>query len=222
MSLVILSDIHSNYRFLKKIINEIDLLKVEDIYCLGDIIGYYDQPAECIDLLIERGVKCIKGNHEKYLLGEAHYNSKNESLYGFFKQKRELKDKQVEFLSLLPDQRIETIRNNRFIFIHSLPQNTTKYIFNPYKFDKTLLNKYDFYCSGHTHIPYILYINRTCVLNPGSVGQPRDYTKKPSFILIDLTKQSIILKKAKLDYASYIKKLQKMNYSIKLMDILKR
>ena len=59
MKIALISDIHGNYDALKEVFKQIDKLKIEEVYCLGDIVNYYYEPDKCIDLLIKKKVKCI-------------------------------------------------------------------------------------------------------------------------------------------------------------------
>ena len=68
MKIGILADIHGNLRALQSIISVFDHNEVEKIFCLGDMIGYYHNSIEILDLLVKLNVECILGNHEAYLL----------------------------------------------------------------------------------------------------------------------------------------------------------
>ena len=65
--IAVISDIHGNYEALEAVLKEIDKLKVSKIYCLGDVVGYYSQVNECCDILRERGIECLMGNHDWYM-----------------------------------------------------------------------------------------------------------------------------------------------------------
>ncbi len=69
MRIGLISDIHGNYEALKSVLSELDKLHVSEIYCLGDVVGYYSQVNECCDELRNRQIPCIMGNHDWYLAG---------------------------------------------------------------------------------------------------------------------------------------------------------
>ena len=96
------------------------------------------------------------------------------------------------------------------------------YLISPNKIEYEHIQGYDYYCSGHTHIPYIQYKQGTCIVNPGSVGQPRDYTILPSYAVIDLNKDEVSIKKIKVDVEMYLVNLASINYNPDLIDILTR
>ena len=66
--IAILSDIHGNYEALKAVLGVLDSFKIKQLYCLGDIVGYYSQVNECCNELRNRNVKCVMGNHDWYMV----------------------------------------------------------------------------------------------------------------------------------------------------------
>jgi len=222
MQIAVISDIHSNYYYLKRVMNEVQKEKVSEIFCMGDLVGYYDQPNEVIAFCMANKIKCIKGNHESYLLDEISYPADNEDVYRIKTQKSIIKKGNFQFLERLPNFIDVVFDNKRFYFTHSRPESCQDYLYDFSKLNKDFIADYDYYIYGHTHIPLAVYYYGTCILNPGSTGQPRDYTEDPSFALVDLKKNSVKIIKVKFDKSSYIKKLENDNYSQVATDILKR
>jgi len=146
MKIAFISDIHSNYFYFKKVMLQIEKSNVDEIYCLGDMIGYYDKPDKVTELIINKNIKCIKGNHEKYLLGEIGYNKKNENIYRIENQRRTLSKENLNFLQSLPDSIEKKIDNKKFYLTHSLPNNTTSYIRSIHDLDSINSKNYDYYC----------------------------------------------------------------------------
>jgi predicted phosphodiesterase len=70
MQLAILSDVHSNLPALEAVLKDIDGTGVEELWCLGDVVGYGAQPDECARLVAERCALCLVGNHDLAVLGE--------------------------------------------------------------------------------------------------------------------------------------------------------
>ena len=73
--IAVISDIHGNYPALKAVLDEIDSDGIKDVICLGDIVGYYCQVNECIDVLRERKIYCLLGNHDYYMISNTCCNS---------------------------------------------------------------------------------------------------------------------------------------------------
>ena len=67
MAIGVISDIHGNYEALKAVLAELDSMHVTEIYCLGDVVGYYSQVNEVCEELIRRNIPNIMGNHDWYM-----------------------------------------------------------------------------------------------------------------------------------------------------------
>src|SRR3990167_7863820 len=72
MKIAILSDIHSNLEALLKTFTILDDLRIEEIYCLGDIVGYGGSPNECVNLIRKRASRCVLGNHDLAAIDTSH------------------------------------------------------------------------------------------------------------------------------------------------------
>jgi len=220
--IALISDIHSNLSYLEKVLDRIDRDNIDKIYCLGDIVGYYDKPNEVIDLIIKKDISCIKGNHEKYILETLNYNLENENIYRIKKQKKIISKSHLQFLKDLPDKIEFTLCSKKFYLTHSLPNDCLTYLDDLNKLDKNFISKLDYYCFGHTHIPLITYKYGACIVNPGSIGQPRDFSRKPSYAVVDIVNEITNFNKVNVDYKSYSETLNNQNYSDKLIKILNR
>ena len=222
MKIALISDIHSNLFYLEEAIKQIEKEQVDNIYCLGDLVGYYDNPNKVIDLIREKNIICIKGNHEKYLLGKLKYNVNNENIYRIKVHRDIVTDVNLKYLSNLEEELKFKINNKQLYMTHSLPNDCMRYLYNVKNLNKEFTSKYDYYFFGHTHIPMITYQYGTCIVNPGSIGQPRDHTKKPSFAIVNLGKDSVTLNKVTVDIKTYCKGLNHRGYDESLIEILKR
>jgi len=222
MKIAIISDIHSNYNYLVKVFESIKQQNVSAVYCTGDMIGYYDNPNDVINFIRDHNVHCVLGNHEEYFLGTTDYNKEHEYLYGILKQRDIVSIQNKIFLEELP-KKIEISYNNDLISVsHSNPVVTERYYYNAKDIELNFLKGYNYYIYGHTHIPLVAYYYGHCIVNPGSVGQPRDYTSMPSYALLDLDKKEVTIKKINVDTYAYVKILEKKNFDIELTSILTR
>ncbi|QPH98147.1 metallophosphoesterase family protein [Campylobacter concisus] len=222
MKIALISDIHSNFFYFKNVFNSINRNDIDRIYCLGDLVGYYNEPNHVIDFIREKNIYCVKGNHEKYLLGELKYDIENEIIYGFKRQIKELSSENLSFLMSLKDEIVLKEGDKIIYMTHSLPNNAEKYLYNTHELGSNFLKSYNYYCFGHTHIPSILYKNGTCIINPGSVGQPRDCTKQSSYVIIDFQRNSVLIQKVDQDFNTFSKQLSYNGYHDSLIKILKR
>jgi len=220
MRIVFISDIHANWNYLAQVI---PLLEKDDkIFFLGDSIGYYDEPDKVVTWLNSVNAQCIKGNHEEYLLGELDYDDKYEDIYKVKKSKEEVSAENITFIETWPNKLEFEIAGKRFLMVHGEEDNSEKYMYNSSDLDSNILKKYDYYVYGHTHIPLIHYYYGCCVINPGSIGQPRDYTAEPSFAVVDLETFEVTIKKISVDIKTYNQYLKANGYDEKVINILTR
>jgi len=175
--IAILSDVHGNLPALEAVLDKIDELGCQRIISLGDVTGYYAQPSECIDLLIDRKAIQLLGNHDKYLVdGSGCPRSRTVSTLLQY-QERAVTRAQVEFLAGLESRYDEGSAS----FVHGGWRDPTdQYI---YRVKEELFPEgFAFFFSGHTHVQSRVQLaNDRVFCNPGSVGQPRDGDPRAAF-----------------------------------------
>lgn len=179
--IAIVSDIHGNYPALQAVLRVIDSLGVDDIYCLGDSVGYYSQVNEVLDELRGRDVKAVIGNHDWYLLADSFCDRSQTVNDTITYQKKIVSAENLAWLQALPVHR----EYNGLKMVHGgWTDPLDEYLREPSKayFDK-VGGKY--FASGHTHLPRIEDYGDKVYCNPGSVGQPRDGDKRASFATWD-------------------------------------
>jgi len=211
MRYAIISDIHSNLEALNAVIDDIDGHNVDDLVCLGDLVGYNANPNECIDIIRERGVRTVMGNHDSVASGRTdpgEFNSDAREAIIWTKEK--LSDESREFLQNLPPS---IFVDETFLAVHGSVDSTDAYIFGlldaVWNFKLVKGEGRTNVCFfGHTHIPAIYVENGSDVyaeiihdidikkkarylVNPGSVGQPRDGDKRAAYVIYDSTDKSI-------------------------------
>lgn len=182
MKLGLISDIHSNKIALNKVLE--DMPDVDKIVCLGDIVGYGPWPSECVDIVKENCDLFVLGNHDRTLQNPKDFSGNKWAYEGIKYSKEKLTSKQYNWVTNLPEE--ERIENYRLI--HSHPSITDMYV-RPNQFSE--MNRYlseedRGIFLGHTHIQSNAVIdNESIVVNPGSVGQPRDNNPKAAYSVVD-------------------------------------
>ena len=187
--MIIFSDIHANLPALQKFFSLID--SDESKVCLGDIIGYGASPSECLRLVKENNATIIRGNHEGALL-----NSKRRLFFSFLARsalewtEKRLSPHEIEGIRAFP----ESILKQNVLFVHGSPVDPDTYINDEQSVRNAFSRMTELQASmcffGHTHIPgfydnsgvfrystehdYVLEEDEPYLINPGSIGQPRD------------------------------------------------
>jgi len=195
MKLGIVSDIHGNLPALEQCLEVLDQEGVDKIICLGDTVGYGPYPNECLDILRERSIPSVLGNHDAGAIGELtikFFREPNASLLKW--TGKNLTPGNHDFLSNLPF----IMENNGWIAAHSSPVQPEKwrYLRSAVTCRKLLEEIDQEICFvGHTHIPGVvaseigvfnLQKGFKYVINPGSVGQSRDEDKRASCGVFDM------------------------------------
>lgn len=176
----IISDIHGNYSALETVLDFLDKKGISEIYCLGDVVGYYSQVNECCEELRKRHVKCVMGNHDWYMIAESfcpRSRSVNDCLQY---QKKVITKDNLDWLSHFPVY----IKNDVGNMVHGGWTNPIDEYLEPSEkyFKRMPFNRY---FSGHSHIQQLVQYSSSVYCNPGSVGQPRDGDCRASFALFD-------------------------------------
>ncbi len=228
----VISDIHSNLEALEAIFDEIDSIGVDKTICLGDIVGYNANPNECIDILRKRGVESVMGNHDSRAAELEEPSDFNPLAATAVIWTREvLTETNKSYLSRLP----RSLKiDETFLAVHGWINDTDRYIQNTDDAEANFELLWD--CSpltpikicffGHTHIArsfikddnevrearerrISIESKRLYLVNPGSVGQPRDLDPRASFAVFDSEKSEINMYRVEYDIESCSKKVLK-------------
>ena len=208
MKIGVLSDIHGNLRALEAILRAFRLRGVEQrIICLGDMIGYYHQSLEVLNLLMKLNITGILGNHEAYLLGYLKCSPEKWQAYFLESVKENISPKHLEWLSALPKSLEININGKHIAFFHGSPWNPLEeYIYpDSNKFDDFTALHWNYIFLGHTHYPMFKQVGSVNIVNPGSCGQPRDGDLRASASIFDSEKEQIFFIRESYDIQSTIK-----------------
>ncbi len=183
----VISDIHSNIEALTAVFNDIDRRGIKTVYCCGDIVGYGPNPLECLDLLADREVASVCGNHDIAVFFEpVNFNvSAERAAYWTRRQmeeesKKGRRDRRWEMLGNMP----ERAEVGGLLMVHASPRRpVNEYLFaedvytNPNKilanFDR-LGNQYRACIVGHTHVPGV-FLDDPYFDSPSDLADPFRY-----------------------------------------------
>ncbi len=204
MRCLVLSDIHSNLEAFETVLDHAGA--VDQVWCLGDVVGYGPDPNGCVELLRSRPHLCIAGNHDWATLGKLDLQDFNpDARDANLWNRKQLTASNLTYLEELPESLVE----GPFTLIHGSPRHPIwEYIIYPSTAESNFAYFETPYCLvGHTHTPVIfqqaegngLQVRELqpsggerihlgperLILNPGSVGQPRDGDPRASYIILD-------------------------------------
>jgi len=194
MRIAVISDIHSNLEALKRAQVEIEREKVDEIVCLGDIVGYGANPNECVDIVKSLTPHVLLGNHDEAAIDL----TRTEFFNPFARIAAEwtadnLTEDNKDYLAALPF----TLERSGIMFVHASPLNPEEwnYVLTPSDAAENFGAIPSEVCFiGHSHVPEIfgedpwvrnIVRGEKFIVNVGSIGQPRDGNPKLSFGIFD-------------------------------------
>lgn len=211
MKVAFLSDIHANGDALDAVTREIENLGIDRVYHLGDLVGYNAEPEKCVRWAMENAAGGIMGNHDAVACGKSGGESFNApALTAARWSASHISSAARDYLRSLPDR---LVVDRELLLVHGSPSDPDRYLFTlddaveelDYLADTAELRVVIF---GHTHVPeavvrrgdgstvtvapdaYKLKEGERALLNPGSVGQPRDRNPDASFLVFSTVTRS--------------------------------
>ena len=208
MRALVVSDLHSNAEALRAVLARVRRKKFDHIFCLGDFVGYGAQPNQVLDTMrMFKGAKkvYIRGNHDRVAAGLDDADGFNAAAkHAAIWTREHLSPANRRFLHDLP---LGPATRGDVQLCHGSPHDEDEYVFNGHH-AATVFSNSDarFILYGHTHMPVIFaldangYVEGAAIrgdatlrlspgyrylMNPGSVGQPRDRNPQASFAIFD-------------------------------------
>lgn len=204
MRYAVVSDIHSNLEAFQAVLS--DAGEIDRLWCLGDVVGYGPDPNDCVALLREYKDICVAGNHDLAGIGKAEaYSFNSDARQAIEWTEQVLGASAREYLAGLP---LVVTLEDRFTVVHGSPREPAWEYISGVAEAEEAFRGFDTEIAfvGHTHVPMVfrelkagagvkgastaedeaVQLNgRRLILNPGSVGQPRDGDERASYILLD-------------------------------------
>ncbi len=230
----IISDIHANLEALTAVLAHIKDQGIDEIVCLGDMIGYGPDPLACLDAVMSNCKTTILGNHDQAAIFDPEgFNPV--ALRAIFWTRTQLEstadgveksNKRWDFIGELPRRHDE----GEILFVHGSPRDpTNEYVFPEHIYEpkrmEMLMKRFEKYCfQGHTHIPGVFTQggkfhspesidfkmplgDEKMMFNIGSVGQPRDENRKACYVVLDQNERFVEYHRVEYDYTVTAKKI---------------
>ena len=193
MIIALISDIHSNFEALQTVWDYIR--DADAVLCMGDIVGYGASPNEVVEFvrreMERRTFLCVRGNHDNAIAFGTEWRFNPYARQAVRWHQHVMTIENLEFLRKLPIRQLFTDDTGRsYLIIHGSPRAPLdEYLFPslPDREFRAVLSyvKQDDLLVGHTHVPMLKVIDGRRIINPGSVGQPRDNDWRASYSIID-------------------------------------
>jgi len=198
--LAVIADIHSNLQALEAVMARVDELGVDGVLCAGDVVGYGAKPNECCAIVERVSGFTVYGNHEiAALTGDVIWMNPHAAKAAVWTSKM-LNQTSLDFLSQLGLEGRARLDEKQVAMYHGSVDSAIQYVHEDQAEDSLLERaKCDILILGHTHVPYIRRLSKGLVVNPGSVGQPRDSDPSASFAVLDTSGQEASIERVDYD-----------------------
>jgi putative phosphoesterase len=187
MRILVVADIHGNWPALRALQEPYDVC-----FCLGDLVDYALEPVPCIDWVRKHAHYAVRGNHDHAVAQNVIISGRTGFKYlaGVTRvlTRERVGADDLRFLADLPVTQAVTVNGTRFLLVHATPRDPLdEYAHADPAFWSRQLQHVDVdaVCVGHTHQPYVLEVGGKLVINPGSVGQPRDGDPRAAYVAIE-------------------------------------
>jgi len=222
MRIAILSDIHGNAFALKAVLSAARKKSVDKLIISGDFIGYYFWPKEVFNLLDGWDLVAVRGNHDQMLV-----RAKTDESYLVKKCKKygsglsiaieQLSKKQIAWLVGLPDLFEYDTEDGKILICHGSPWDNYEYVYpdaNNISLDRYKKLNVKWVIQGHTHYSMHKELGDVTLINPGSVGQPRNNKPGAHWALLDTKLNKVIFLCEQYDIKKVVKESLKRHLEI--------
>ncbi len=201
----IISDVHSNAVALKEVLSVLEEIGVGKILHAGDIVGYNPYPDETVRLFKKEKIVSILGNHDRALI-TGDVSGFNPYAAAALEWTRDvISSVSVDYIRRLKQTESITVNSKRIMMVHGSPYDIDEYVY-PDAAVPELLDAVegDILILGHTHVQFKKEFARGIIINPGSVGQPRDRNPDAAFAVLDTASGKVELKRVSYDIEKVI------------------
>ena len=188
MRVLVISDIHGNWRALEAV----SAVPHDQVLCLGDIVGYGPEPEKCLRWLRACGARIVQGNHDRALAEGIPPRCRPDfewlaaAAAGI--RRAQLSDEERLFLHDLPRRRSLMVYGKRIVMLHASPADP---VYGYLPSDAATWREAadgiaaELLLVGHTHVPFQHELETLRVVNPGSLGQPKDGDPRACYAIIE-------------------------------------
>ena len=231
MKLALLGDIHGNADALRAVLVAARSMEVEHLLVTGVLVGYYFAPKDVLELLAPWSRHVVRGNHEDMLASARTDQAAADSIHkrygsGIQLALEQLTPNQVDELCNLPHPLELDMDGCRILLCHGAPWDVDQYVYPDASAD--LMTRcgepeVDFIVLGHTHYPMVKEVAGTRIINPGSVGQPRNRRPGAHWTFLDTETRQIEFKVEQYDKTRLISECRRRHPELPyLADVLER
>jgi putative phosphoesterase len=222
VKMALMGDIHANLPALDAVLQDLPVT-VDKVVCLGDIVGYYPDANEVCDRLRKGNIEAIRGNHDAYVTGALEPKEENRAAYRTDWTRQILLKDHFLWLKSLPTELEFRCDGKKIVVRHASPWDEETYLYpDSDRLPEICLGADEFLVIGHTHRPMERKAGRGMLVNPGSVGQPRDWNPEAGYCLLEPATGRVEFRRVAYDVTGFQEKLKKMDWDPRMTAVLSR
>lgn len=221
MKAAVLSDIHGNFPALSAVLN--DIHDVDVVFICGDLVGYYPDANEVCDALRSLNPTAVWGNHDAFITGKLSFDQNKDKFYKIKYTRDTLTRDNFSWLERLPREINDEYAGVKIKMRHANPWDDETYLYpDSKKLSDIFLHQDELLFLGHTHHPMWVKSGEGWILNPGSVGQPRDWNPQASYAIFNFIDRKVEFRRVVYNVKAYQQRLLNMGWESPVVDILSR
>lgn len=240
MRVAVVSDVHANLPALEAVLAGVDAAGVDEVWCLGDVVGYGPDPGPCVEIIRDRCAVSLSGNHDLGAIGAIPIDDFNpHAAEANLWTSSVLAEADRAWLGSLPTR----AARRGVTLAHGSPREPVwEYVLSePVALASFGCFETQWCLVGHSHVPMVIVEPgpdgtldvlpgsggpieppRRAIINPGSVGQPRDGDPRAAYAVLDLERKTAAFHRAAYDIAEVQRRMRKAGLPPYLIDRLER
>lgn len=236
MRLALISDIHANSYALEAVLADIGSQPIDQIICLGDLVGYAPFPNEVIEIIRSRKIACIQGNYDEAIGLDLPtcgcvYDDPHKEKLGIESvawTAANTTNSNKQFLADLPTQLTLDIEGKRVLFVHGSPRSINEYLHydapDAAFMEAAANHLYDIVICGHTHVPYHRLVEGIHYVNGGSVGKPKHGNPNATYVILAVTRNAVTaeIREIAYNYEQTARAIERSELPNEFADLIRR
>ncbi len=221
MRVAVISDVHGNQPALEAVLADVGT--ADALVACGDLVGFYPDAAEVVERLRGLGVQAVRGNHELMILGRLPVPPERAAYYATEPTRRALSPAQLSWLGALPAALERSWDGVAVEVRHATPWDDETYLYaDAPAVGRVSLPEGGWLFLGHTHHPMRVRCGGGWLVNPGSVGQPRDFDPRAAYGILDTRAGTWTQRRVAYDHPAYQRRLERLGWDARASALLGR
>lgn len=216
MKIGVISDIHGNFPALTVALRALSSRRVSEVFCAGDLVGYYPFVNEVISELRRIGAVAVLGNHDQAVVSGIPIPESISATATAIHARKTIDSGNLKYLASLPTERRMKIEDKEIHVFHGTPASPVHGRVRSRADVEPALMRAAVAIGGHTHIPAVIPAGGALYVNPGSCGQPRDFDIRASCAVVDLETMTVEVVRELYDIDAVFQEMEALGFNSRI------